>query len=255
MAPVSTRAVLLRAHAYGETSRVLRFLTEEHGLLGVMAKGVRGRGGKGGTALSTFASGVLTVYVKPNRDLQTMQDFACTRLRGRLGGGMIRFAGASAVSELVLSHAESDPNPTLFHAMEEALDRLEDVPPEMEASAALAGVWGIVGALGFAPELGTCIRCGEPLADDEVGRFSQAAGGVLCARCSEGSREPRVGPVARSQLRALLEGDLTEPVDYPRRHLGLVSDFVAYHVANRPLRSLRFLGDVLPEEEPVEQEG
>ncbi len=246
MAAVSTRAVLLRAHAYGETSRVLRFITEDHGLLGVMAKGVRGRGGKGGTAISTFASGVLTVYVKPQRDLQTMKDFACTRLRGGLGAGMVRFAGASAVSELVLAHADSDPNPTLFHAMEGALDRLEEATPELEASAALAGMWRIVEVLGFTPELDACVRCGEPLEDHEVGRFSPSAGGVLCARCSEGSRDPRVGPVARGQLRALLVGDLSEPVTFARRHLGLLADFVAYHVANRPLRSLTFLGDMLP---------
>jgi recombinational DNA repair protein (RecF pathway) len=47
MAPVGTPAILLRAHAYGETSRILRFLTESHGLLSVMARGVRGKTGKG----------------------------------------------------------------------------------------------------------------------------------------------------------------------------------------------------------------
>jgi DNA repair protein RecO (recombination protein O) len=246
MAPVSTSAVLLRAYPYGETSRVLRFLTEDHGLLGVMAKGVRGQGGRGVTAISTFASGVLTVYVKPQRELQTLKDFACTRLRGGLGAGLLRFAGASAVAELVLAHAESDPNPTLFRTMEASLDRLEGVPEEAAATAALAGLWGIVGVLGFAPQLDACIRCGEQLGEDEVGRFDPASGGVLCARCGEGSQAPRVGPVARSQLRTLLEGGLEAPVTFPRRHLALISDFVAYHVASRPLRSLRFLGDVLP---------
>ena len=200
MAPVSTRAVLLRAHPYGETSRVLRFLTEDHGLLGVMAKGVRGQGGKGGTALSTFASGVLTAYVRPNRDLHTMKDFACTHLRGGLGASVLRFAGASAVAELVLAHAESDPNPVLFRAMEDALDRLEDSPEERTPTAALAGVWGIVEAFGFAPQLDACIRCGEALGPDEVGRFDLSAGGILCARCAEGAAGPRVGPVACSPM-------------------------------------------------------
>jgi DNA repair protein RecO (recombination protein O) len=246
MAPVSTSAVLLRAHPFGETSRVLRFLTRDHGLMGVMAKGVRGQGGRGVTAISTFASGVLTVYVKPQRDLQTMKDFACTRLRGGLGAGLLRFAGASAVAELVLAHAESDPNPALFHAMEAALDRLEEAPEAVAAAAALAGLWGVVEALGFAPELDACIRCGEQLREDEVGRFDPTAGGMLCARCGEGSQAPRVGPVARSQLQALVGGRLDTPLTFPRRHLALVSDFVAYHVASRPLRSLRFLGDALP---------
>jgi len=246
MAAVSTKAVLLRAHPYGETSRVLRLLTEDHGLLGVMAKGVRGRGGKGATPLATFASGILTVYVRPGRDLHTMKDFACTRLRGGLAGNVVRFAGASSVSELVLAHAESESHPGLFRAMEGSLDLLEAVPDELAATAALAGLWGIVEAFGFAPELMTCIRCGEALDADEVGRFDLAAGGVLCARCSGNSSAPRVGPGARRQLGALLDGRVEEPVTHPRRHLALVSDFVAYHVANRPLRSLRFLGDTFP---------
>ena len=54
MAPIGTRAVLLRAHAYGETSRILRFYTHTHGLLSVMGRGVRGRGGKGTMTLATF---------------------------------------------------------------------------------------------------------------------------------------------------------------------------------------------------------
>jgi DNA repair protein RecO (recombination protein O) len=248
MAPVSTNAVLLRAHAYGETSRVLRFLTEDHGLLGVMAKGVRGRGGKGGTTLSTFASGVLTAYVKPNRDLHTMQDFACTRLRGALASSVLRFAGAAAVSELVLGHAETEPNPGLFRAMEAALNRLEGASEEMAATAALAGLWGVVEAFGFAPELDGCVRCGEVLDGEEVGRFDLSAGGLLCGACARDHQGPRVGPIARSQLRALVAGGSEDPVTYERRHLALVSDFVTYHVASRPLRSLRFLGDALPPE-------
>jgi DNA repair protein RecO (recombination protein O) len=246
MAPVSTKAILLRAHPYGETSRVLRFITEDHGLLGVMAKGVRGRGGKGATALSTFASGILTVYVRPGRDLHTMQDFACTRLRGGLARSVVRFAGASSISELVLAHVESEPHPGLYRAMESSLDRLEAVPEELAATAALAGLWGIVGAFGFAPELVTCIRCGEPLDPEEIGRFDLGAGGVLCARCAEDSPGPRVGPLARGQIQALLEGRVSDPLVHARRHLALVSDFVAYHVADRPLRSLRFLGETLP---------
>ena len=65
MAPVSTSAVLLRSHDYGDTSRILRFYTEAHGVLSVIARGVRTRSGKGTTALATFATGTLTAFMKP----------------------------------------------------------------------------------------------------------------------------------------------------------------------------------------------
>ncbi|MGI9626399.1 MAG: recombination protein O N-terminal domain-containing protein, partial [Longimicrobiales bacterium] len=41
MTVVKTRAILFRAHAYSETSQVLRFYTEALGLVGVMARGSR----------------------------------------------------------------------------------------------------------------------------------------------------------------------------------------------------------------------
>ncbi len=252
MAPVTTRAVLLRAYPYGETSRILRFYTDGHGLLGVMARGVRTSTGKGGTTLTTFASGDLTVYMKAHRDLQTMSDFACTRLRTGLGGDVLRFAGASAVAELVLSHADAEePHPDLFLALESALDALAEVEREDVPTACLAGLWRVVEAFGFAPQLDPCVRCGHPIGAEDVGRFDFAAGGLRCAACSEGAAGPRVGPGARAQLERLLSGDLAQPITHGRAHLSVLSDFVAYHVASKPLKSLPFLGDVLPaDDEP-----
>jgi DNA repair protein RecO (recombination protein O) len=249
VAPVSTPAVLLRAHAFGETSRILRFYTRDHGLLSVMARGVRTRSGKGTTTLDTFASGELTAYVKAQRDLHTMKDFACTRARPGLGASVLRFAGASAVAELVVVHTEEDPHPEVFEALEGSLDALEEVGEDLVPAACLSGAWRVVGAFGFAPELDVCIRCGALLGPEEMGRFDLAAGGAVCQACGDAAQGPRVGPGAREQLRALARGALDVPVTHPARHLALLSDFVAFHVAPRPLKSLAFLGQLLPRDE------
>jgi recombinational DNA repair protein (RecF pathway) len=153
------------------------------------------------------------------------------------------------MADLVVAHADQEPNPEIFGALDGALDALEDVPEEAVVSACLSGAWGIVGAFGFAPELDACIRCGTPLGGDEVGRFDLAAGGILCPECAEGTDGPRVGPIARGQLRSLLEGRWSDAVTHARQHLALLSDFVAFHVVPRPLKSFRFLADVLPPEE------
>jgi DNA repair protein RecO (recombination protein O) len=240
----------LRAHAFGDTSRILRFYTEGHGLLSMLGHGVRGRAGKGGLTLSTFASGELLAYVRPHRDLHTMKDFACTRLRATLGRSVLRFAGASAVAELVVTHTDQEPHPEVFQALEAALDALDDVEDDAVPTVCLSGAWRIVQAFGFAPELEGCTRCGRAVGPEDVGRFDQGAGGILCPGCAEGASGPRVGPVARRQLRALVEGRWDGPVTHPRRHLALLSDFVTFHVAQRPLKSLRFLGDALPQETP-----
>ncbi|MDA0329540.1 MAG: DNA repair protein RecO [Gemmatimonadetes bacterium] len=252
MAPVCTPAVLLRGHDYGDSSRILKFLTRDHGLVSVMARGVRGRSGKGTTTVASFASGELTAFVKSHRDLHTMKDFHCTRLREGLARDVLRFAGASAAAELVLAHAEQEPPSGLFEAVEQALNGLEEAPREDLAGRVLAGLWTITEAFGFAPQLEPCVRCDEPLGPDEIGRFDFAAGGIRCLRCGEDAAGPRVGPVARAQLAMLLAGEVPTGLSHARQHLGLVSDFVAYHVVAKPLKSLRFLGDVLPLDPEVE---
>lgn len=251
MAPICTPAVLLRAHDYGDTSRILRFHTRDYGLLSVVARGVRTRSGKGTTTVASFVSGELTAYVKPHRDLHTMKEFTCTRMRARLGSEVLRFAGAAAAAELVLAHAEQESMPDVFDALENTLNGLEEAPSSDLAATILSGLWTITGAFGFAPQLDPCVRCHTPLEGDEVGRFDFAAGGVRCGACAEDAAGPRVGPLARSQLAALLAGELPEGLTRARQHLGLVSDFVAYHVVSRPLKSLNFLGSVLPPDADV----
>jgi DNA repair protein RecO (recombination protein O) len=248
MTPVSTPAVLLRAHDYGDSSRILRFYTRAHGLVSVVAKGVRGRMGKGAAGVASFASGELTAYVRTHRDLHTMRDFTCRRMREGLGRDMLRFAGASAVAELVLAHTEQESHEELYRTLESALDRLEQVDQADLPSAVLAGLWTVTEALGFAPQVEACIRCGSVLGEGDVGRFDLAAGGVRCPSCAEGAAGPRIGPVARSQVAALLEGGSPEALTHCRQHLGLVCDFIAYHVASKPLKSFRFLGSLLPED-------
>lgn len=249
MAPVTTRAVLLRFHDYGDTSRILRFYTADHGLLSVMGRGVRGRSGKGGSGLATFSSGDLTAYVRPHRDLHTMKDFDCLTPRGEIGAEPLRFAGASAVAELVLQHTEHEPHPQLLTALETALDSLAATSGAALATSALAGLWSVVAEMGFSPELDACVVCGRALIDDEVGRFDMGAGGVRCVACAEGTLGPRVGPGAREQILRLVAAITDPPATHPRRHLALLTDFIAYHVASRPLKSIRFLAGLLPPEE------
>jgi DNA repair protein RecO (recombination protein O) len=252
MAAVRTEAVLLRAHDYGDSSRILRFYTRSHGLVSVVARGVRGRTGKGATTLASFASGELSAFVKPHRDLHTMQDFHCSRVRTGLAGEMLRFAGASAVAELVLVHTEQEPHPAVFDALERTLDRLEHALAAELPGTVLAALWSITEAFGFAPQLDPCVRCDEPLGHDEIGRFDFAAGGIRCAACGQDAAGARLGPGARGQLESLLSGQIPAGLAHPRRHLGLVSDFMAYHVVSRPLRSLHFLGGLMPPDAPRE---
>ncbi|MEX2091114.1 MAG: DNA repair protein RecO C-terminal domain-containing protein, partial [Pirellulales bacterium] len=82
-----------------------------------------------------------------------------------------------------------------------ALDRLESVDDAVLPAAVLAGLWTVTEALGFAPQVEVCVRCGTDLGASDVGRFDLAAGGVRCPECAQGAAGPRIGPQARAQLR------------------------------------------------------
>jgi DNA repair protein RecO (recombination protein O) len=246
MSLTTTRAVLLRAHAFGETSRVLRFLTRDKGIVGVMAKGVRS--GRRGAGLETFGDGSLVFFHKESRDLHTFKEFGLDRPRHGLGRDPLRLAAASVLADLVLRHGGDADSGPLFDALGSALDDLETAGGDEVVGSVLRGAWGIISVLGYQPDLSTCPTCGRTLDADEVGRFDFAQGGVRCAGCGESSPGPRVGPGARRQLAALFRRELPE-LDRPHAHLRLLSDFITYHLSGgRVLDTFRIFAALLPAE-------
>ncbi|MFC1575495.1 DNA repair protein RecO [Gemmatimonadota bacterium] len=247
MSLVNTPAILLRSYPYSETSQILRFYSESLGVVGAMAKGVRKAGGRRGGALATFAQGLLTLYYRDNRDLQTFRDFSAEKTRRGLAGDPLRLAAASVLGELILQHAESEGNPGLFAALSAGLDEMDAGAEDSLLPRLLTQLWGLVRELGYGPVLEECVECGKPLAQDDMGRFDFAAGGLRCPACLTGLQGPRLGPRARAQLRALLKGGLGEALIRPRAHLRLASDFITYHISGgTPLRSMAVLVTLIP---------
>ena len=247
MGIVTTRAVLLRSFPYSETSRVLHFYTDALGMVGVMGKGLRAGEGRRGTSLESFTEGALTIYVKPTRELQTLREFAPTRVRRTLAADVPRFGAGAVLGELVLKHAGEEANPRLFDALSRALDRLCEVPAEGVVPALLQEGWRLVSTLGYRPLVERCVECGAS-PDDELVRFDFAGGGIRCGRCAPDPAGPRLGPGARAQLSALLdEGEQAPPeLERPLAHLWLLSDFVTYHLSGgRPLASFEVLAGLL----------
>jgi DNA repair protein RecO (recombination protein O) len=243
MSVVSTPAVLLRSFNYSETSRVLRLYTKDLGLVSVMAKGIRRGGARGQGGLETFSRGELTAYVRPTRDLQTFKEFAVEETGASLGKDVLRFAGASVLAEIVLLHAGSDPSPQIFERLTNALRRIEAEPRAGIVGAVLAEGWLLVTTLGYEPQIDLCVQCGRALIDSEVARFDFSAGGVRCSDCAFDHSGPLVGPGARQQVAALLQGTAPEELGKPRAHLRLLHDFVTYHISgSSPLKAFRVFG-------------
>ena len=239
MALATTRALVLQAFPYSETSKVLRLFTLEHGLRSVMARGALRPRSRYGGILEPFTEGTATFYLKEGRDLHTLGGFDLLRSRQALGRSLVGFAGASLLAELVMRTGTEEAHPPLYLTLAEAWDRVAEAGgPEQALAASLTGAWTLVALLGFQPQADACIHCGRALAEDEPVRFDAVAGGVACTRCRPAGRV--LDPGSRAELRRMLGGDVPEEgVASPRTHRALLKAFLEAQLSqDRPFRSM-----------------
>lgn len=243
---VTTRAVLLRAYPYGESSLVLRFLTADLGTVGAMARGVRRGGGKGRSPPATFDRGTLEISFRESRDLQGWRGFTVTGSGRGLGTDLARFAGASLLAELVLAAPAQEPSPELHETVVRSLNRLEETAKPSVPAELLAAAWGVVRTLGFTPSVRECVVCAGAIEAQGMARFDPVAGGLRCPVCASEAAGPRVGPEARRELLALVEGRVPETLRRASGQLRVLEEFVSTHLElRRPLRSVGMLRPLL----------
>ena len=234
-------AIVLHAFDYLESSRIVRLATREGGVRSALAKGARRSQRRFGSALDLFAQGAVQLSTKPGRDLDTMTGFDVTNSRAGLAQDLGRFAGASAIAELVLHFSSEHADPALFESIEGALDAITGAEPPGTIDATLAGAWRVIAALGFTPTLAECAECHTPMAEEDDAVFSHPAGGVLCARCAALAPGGRRMPAdARRVLRAWTSGRADASLELPaaRAHQRLLREFLQHHVVDgRGLRA------------------
>lgn len=238
MALVQTRAVVLRAYPYSDTSKILRLYTVDYGLKSVIAKGALRPRSRFGGMLEVFTEGTALFYLKEGRDLHTLSSFELLRSRHELAADLVRLSGASLLAELVLHAATEEPHRALFLALTRGWDALAAATTPREAAATtIAAGWHLVRLLGFAPELDRCATCGRPLAEDEPSGFDLAAGSVACRRCRPHGRT--VAAATRRELRAMTRGHRPPTLTHWPTHRDLFRQFLAHHLTDdRGLRAL-----------------
>jgi recombinational DNA repair protein (RecF pathway) len=187
---------------------------------------------------------VVTLYVRESRELQTLGGFELTRMRGSLGADLLRFGGASLLAEIVLRATNEEAQPGLYAAVTRALERVQLEPRATVEAAILSEAWRLIASLGFAPELGQCLDCGEEVGTDANVRFDYAAGGIRCADCAAGAPGREIPAKARNALQQMAAG-ATPALERTAGHWWLISRYLDHHVLEgSSLHSLTFLAAV-----------
>jgi DNA repair protein RecO (recombination protein O) len=230
------RGVVLRTIRLGEADRIVTLLTEQHGKVRAVAKGVRRTTSKFGSRLEPLTHVALLGW-QGRGDLDTVNQVEIIDTNRVVREDLDRMATAMTMLEVVDQVAqERHANPRLYEMLVGALAALAIRDSPMVAPAFFLKVLVLEGS---APVLDSCASCGE---DDpaQLVAFDLVEGGVLCRRCRRGRPVSADGLVLlRRTLGGGLAGVLAEPRSEATDEVAaLATEAVESHL-DRRLRSVR----------------
>jgi DNA repair protein RecO (recombination protein O) len=230
-------AVVLRSYPLGEADRILSLLTEQHGLLRAVAKGVRKPSSRFGSRLQPLNHVHVTLY--QGRSLGTVSAVDSVRLYGsELAGDYVRWSAGHVLVEATerLVTEEHEPARPHYRLLVSGLAALHEDSrdPRLVIDAFLLRS---LATGGWAPSFWDCAQCGAP---GPHAWIHLPSGGAVCEDCRPAGAVS-ISPATAALLGALLSGDWSTAEaagGTPRRAAsGVVAAYLQLHL-ERDLRSL-----------------
>ena len=180
MPSYSANGLVLHRLNLGETDKIVTLFTREFGKLSAVAKGARRAGSRLSGATELFTHSRLLLATGKSLDIITQCEIAASF--SDLRQDLERLARATYFCELLdrlTLDRDSTTSEDLFDLMLFALHLLQQADEAALDMAVHAGELRLLDALGYAPVLDRCVRCGEVI-DRRPGGFSPSLGGALC---------------------------------------------------------------------------
>ena len=224
--------IVIRTYKLGEADRIVSFMTERHGKVRAVAKGVRKTKSKFGARLEPPSHVALQLYEGRELDIVTQAETvdAFRPIREDLDRLTRAVTMLEAVDQLSL---EREPNADLYRMLLGALRALADRPSAL----VVAGFhWKVLALEGFRPVVEHCVVCE---ATEGLVAFDPDEGGVLC---TDHRRGHRLSPEAVEILQEILGGRLAAALDRPpspaTHEVDQLATRVMEHHLERRLRSV-----------------
>jgi len=245
----STRAVVSNTMRMSNSSKLVSLITEQYGLVKVMAKGARRPLSRYGAALEpvTLIDGIY--YHRDNREIQTLGSVELIEAFSRVKSDMRMLTTASCMVEAAQTVTmPEDPAAGTFMLLKESLDDLERSTEKDVDKHLWRFMLKLVNAAGYQPVFDRCVVCGKKPRSERV-FFSYSDGGLICSCTNSGERygfwiSPGALMVMKSLFGARYE-ELSRISIGPRQRSEIenaVLQFFSYHTGtSRPPRSLAFL--------------
>jgi len=242
---------VLRSRPYGESDKIVSFLTENHGKITGIAKGALRSRRRFANSLDPFSLVDLSFQDRPHSSLAFLLAADLKRGFRRLTESLDRISHAAYMVEITDGlTGEREENRPIYHHLKQGLTRLE----EDGASLRLLTFFELrlLRLAGYQPVFDRCRKCARASVIESRWNFSLADGGVLCDLCARpGEDILPLGAAAAEVLRALQEDNpklapgLCLRASVVREIRTVVFRFVQYHV-DREIKSAGFLSSLLP---------
>ena len=194
---------MLRTYRLGEADRIVVLLTEHHGKVRAVAKGVRKTKSKFGAPARADEPRPPAARTRA-RELDIVSQAESVESLAPLVGDLDHLTQrrwpCSRPSTRWRSTAS--PRPHLYRML---VGVLRTIGPSAPVRCVVpAFYWKLLAAEGVRPELDACVRCGEP---GPLVAFDLDEGGVLCRTCRSGTA---ISPEALDLMRLVLGGRLND---------------------------------------------
>ncbi len=244
-----TEAIVLRLLDYGESDRIVTFITTGFGKIRGIAKGARRSRKRFANALEPFCRSTILFSRRSSEGLALIESSDVISHFPSIRADLERTLMASYLIDLTEQFTpEEKKNEPVFALLADFLGLIE-AGPVTEAILRFFEI-RILKLSGYEPVLDRCQICKAPLSGGSCYRFDPAAGGIACGSCTP--RGPDALPLSLGTIRTLLMGRemavdklgrllLTGPsAEEGRRMMTL---FIR-HLLGRELKSLHVLNDI-----------
>lgn len=178
--------LILMHQDFREADRLVTVYTKEYGKLKLLARGVRKVSSKLAGSLEPYSRSRL--HIVRGRQYDTVAASDVERIYYGIMEDLKRtyLAGYFAsVIEFAIPNSVRDEN--IYSLIEQTFSTLEHkfTTPVQRMKLVWFFVWQLLGYLGYAPELHTCIVCKESI-PATAHTFNFSRGGIICSACADG---------------------------------------------------------------------
>lgn len=206
-------AIALRIHPFGNTSRIVVWLSETHGKLATLVKGSQREKSPFLGQYDLFYTCELLFYAREQRNLHILKECYPLELRTAFRTDWRACAAASYVAGALDRAMPIGPAPAgLYALLKVTLDRLAARTPGPAFLPRFELL--LLQELGLAPGWDACAKCRADLRGDASARLDVAHGAALCSACAAGQGKG-ISPPALQAIRQMRDGNL--PPALPER--------------------------------------